>query len=244
MRLADPLIPARLIKRYNRFLADATLETSGETVTAHIANPGSMMGLSTPGLRIWLSCNDDPKRKLKYSWELASLPDGGWSGVSTAHPNRIVEEALRARRIPELAAYAEVRREVAYGASSRIDFLLQGADQPVAYVEVKNVHLRRRGRLAEFPDSVTARGAKHLRELSDMVRQGARAVMLYLVQRDDCDAFALAEDIDPAYVAAYRAARAAGVEATAWRCDIRGPDPETGGGAEIRLATALPIAEF
>lgn len=240
MLLPAPLAPARLIKRYKRFFADATLEESGETITAHIANPGSMLGLAEPGARIWLSRNDDPKRKLRYSWELLEDPDGGWVGVSTAHPNRIVEEALRAGRVAETADYAGLRREVAYGKNSRVDFLLEDEGRPPLYVEVKNVHLRRDGRLAEFPDSVTQRGAKHLAELADQVAAGARALMLYLVQRDDCDAFALAGDIDPAYLQAYHAARAAGVEAVAYRCRFA---PPTEGAAAILLDRALPIIE-
>ena len=211
MRFPTPLVPARLIRRYNRFLADAQLD-SGERITAHCPNPGSMMGLTAPGSRIWLEPNEDPKRKLRYGWRLVELGDGHWSGIDTAVPNRVVKEALLARAIPRLAAYGSVRPEVRYGKNSRVDFLLMEPGLPDAYVEVKNVHLKRRGELAEFPDSVTARGAKHLAELADMVAAGHRAVMLYLVQRTDCGRLAMAADLDPDYAAAFEMARAAGVE--------------------------------
>ena len=211
MRFPTPLVPARLIRRYNRFLADAQLD-SGERITAHCPNPGSMMGLTAPGSRIWLEPNEDPKRKLRYGWRLVELGDGHWSGIDTAVPNRVVKEALLARAIPRLAAYGSVRPEVRYGKNSRVDFLLTEPGLPDAYVEVKNVHLKRRGDLAEFPDSVTARGAKHLAELADMVAAGHRAVMLYLVQRTDCGRLAMAADLDPDYAAAFEMARAAGVE--------------------------------
>ncbi|MEO1330457.1 MAG: DNA/RNA nuclease SfsA [Pseudomonadota bacterium] len=243
MHLPTPLVKARLIRRYNRFLADATLE-DGETVTAHVANPGSMLGLNAPGQTIWLSRNDDPKRKLKYTWELVALEAGHYSGVSTAHPNRIVEEALRAGRIPEFADYPEIRREVKYGKNSRIDFLLSAPDRPDLYLEIKNVHLRREDDWAEFPDSVTARGAKHLAELADMAGAGARAVMLYVVQRTDCARFRLAADLDPAYAAAFRQARARGVEAVCRTCRITVPKrPSVERPAEILLDRALPIEE-
>jgi len=219
MEFAAPLVRGRLVRRYKRFLADVTLD-DGREVTAHCANPGSMMGLNAPGLPVWLEPNDDPRRKLAFSWKLVELPGGHWAGIDTATPNRVVGEALRARAVPSLAAYGGVRAEVAYGQRSRVDFLLTQPGLPDAYVEVKNVHLRRTGDLAEFPDSVTARGAKHLRDLSAMVAAGHRAVMLYLVQRTDCARLAMAADLDPAYAAAFAQARAAGVEVIAHRCEI------------------------
>ncbi|MEM1432388.1 MAG: DNA/RNA nuclease SfsA [Pseudomonadota bacterium] len=212
MRFQTPLVAARLVRRYNRFLADAVLEETGAAVTAHCPNPGSMMGLKEPGARIWLEPNDDPKKKLKYGWRLVELGGGHWSGIDTAVPNRVVKAALARRAVPRLAAYGGVRAEVKYGKASRVDFLLTEPGLPDAYVEVKNVHLRRSGDWAEFPDSVTARGAKHLAELADMVRAGHRAVMFYLVQRTDCARLRMAPDLDPAYAAAFDAARAAGVE--------------------------------
>lgn len=233
MRFPTPLVPARLIRRYNRFLADCALEADGREVTAHCPNPGSMMGLKDKGLRIWLEPNDDPKKKLKYGWRVAELPDGHFSGIDTAVPNRVVKEALIAQAVPELAAYATVRPEVKYGQNSRVDFLLTEPGLPDAYVEVKNVHLRRNKDWAEFPDSITARGAKHLRDLADVVAQGHRAVMFYLVQRTDCTRFRLAEDLDPAYAAAYAEARAGGVEAICYDTEVT---PE-----QVILRKALPI---
>ncbi len=211
MRFQTELVPARLIRRYKRFLADCTLE-DGTEVTAHCANPGSMMGLAEPGTRIWLEPNDDPKKKLKYGWRLVEHENGHFTGVDTSVPNRALRTALETRQIAPLAAYGSVRPEVKYGANSRIDFLLSEHGLPDAYVEVKSVTLSRAPALAEFPDSVTARGAKHLDELAQMRAEGHRAIMLYLVQRTDCTQFKLADDIDPAYAAAFARARAAGVE--------------------------------
>lgn len=215
MEFPTPLIPATLIQRYKRFLADATLE-NGDEITAHCANPGAMLGLKDPGLRIWLEPNDDPKKKLKYAWRLAELPGEHWAGIDTAVPNRVVKEALLAKQIAEVAEYPNVKPEVKYGEKSRVDFLLTGEGMPDTYLEVKNVHLRRDGDWAEFPDSVTARGARHLDELATMVGQGHRAIMLYLVQRTDCARLRLAADIDPTYAAAAERAKAAGVEMIAY----------------------------
>ncbi|MDX2484322.1 MAG: DNA/RNA nuclease SfsA [Pseudodonghicola sp.] len=211
MRFQTPLVPARLIRRYKRFLADCTLE-DGREVTAHCANPGSMLGLAEPGMKIWLEPNDDPKKKLKFGWRLVDHENGHFTGVDTSVPNRALRAALEARQIAPLAAYGTVRPEVKYGQSSRIDFLLSEPGLPDTYVEVKSVTLSRVPGLAEFPDSRTLRGTKHLEELSDMVRAGQRAVMLYLVQRTDCTRFDLARDIDPIYDATFERARAAGVE--------------------------------
>ncbi|MCK0139832.1 DNA/RNA nuclease SfsA [Aliiroseovarius sp. F47248L] len=209
MQFPSPLVPARLIRRYKRFLADCRLE-DGREVVAHCANPGSMMGLAEPGMKIWLEPNDDPKKKLKFGWRLVDHENGHLTGVDTSVPNRALRAALEARSVPGLANYHSVRPEVKYGDNSRIDFLLEG--DALTYVEVKSVTLCRQSGLAEFPDSVTARGTKHLGELEHMVAQGHRAVMLYLVQRTDCDQFDLARDIDPAYGAAFDDARAAGVK--------------------------------
>lgn len=220
MRFQTQLVPARLTRRYKRFLADCVLEEGGAEITAHCANPGSMMGLADPGTRIWLEPNDDPKKKLKYGWRLVDHENGHFTGVDTSLPNRALKSALQIGAIAPLAAYETVRPEVKYGQKSRIDFLLQDTDLPDAYVEVKSVTLSRQQGLAEFPDSVTARGAKHLAELATMAAQGHRAVMLYLVQRTDCTALSLAEDLDPDYASAYRAARAAGVETLCFDTDI------------------------
>ncbi len=211
MRFATPLIPATLVRRYKRFLADAVLE-DGREVVAHCPNSGAMLGLNAPGARVWLEPNDDPKKKLDYGWRLVELGDGHMAGIDTSVPNRVVGDVLRAREVPGLEAYGNVRAEVPYGTRSRVDFLLSEAGLPDAYVEVKNVHLRRNGSLAEFPDCVTERGAKHLRELSAMVAEGHRAVMIYLVQRTDCSSVAMAADLDPGYAQAFTQAKKAGVE--------------------------------
>lgn len=237
MIFASQLICGTLVKRYKRFMADVELP-DGQTITAHCANPGSMLGLKEPGSKVWLSKSDNPKRKLKYSWELIEVDLGkgpALVGINTAHPNRIVAEALESGLVDELAGFSSLRREVRYGKNSRIDILLEADGAPPTYVEVKNVHLMREAGSAEFPDSVTARGAKHLSELSDMVATGARAVMFYLVQRGDAETMRFARDIDPAYVAAFEAARAAGVEALCYGCDVR-----TDG---ICLSSAIPLVD-
>lgn len=220
MRFQTPLLRATLLRRYKRFLADIRLE-DGREVTAHCANPGKMTGLAEPGTRIWAQPNNDPKRKLRYAWKLAELAGGHLACVDTGAANRIVGEALEAGAIPALAGYDSIRPEQRYGQGSRIDFLLQGGVQPDAHVEVKSVTLARQAGLAEFPDTRTERGARHLRDLAAVAQGGGRAVLLYLVQRTDCDRVAVAADIDPAYAAAMDAARAAGVEVLAHRAATR-----------------------
>jgi sugar fermentation stimulation protein A len=231
MRFPTPLVGGRLVKRYKRFLADVVLD-DGREITAHCANPGSMLGLAMPGSRVMLSLSDNPARKLAFSWELVEV-DGVWVGINTAHPNALTAEAIEAGVITELAGYQRLRREVKYGKNSRVDILLETDGKPDVLVEVKNVHLMRRPGLAEFPDSVTARGAKHLDELGDAVEAGRRAVMIYLVQYPGCDRLAFAADIDPAYAEAFRRAMARGVEAYAYVCRI---DPEA-----IAVTRRIPI---
>ncbi len=210
MKFDKPLVAATLIRRYKRFLADVTLK-DGQQVTAHVANPGSMLGMKHAGLRVWLETNNDPKRKLKYSWKLAELDDGTLIGVDTSLPNKIVAEALTDGLAAKLG-YTDVHREVKYGENSRVDFLLIGKNIPDCYLEVKSVTLSRCTGLAEFPDSVTKRGAKHMAELTRMVEQGHRAILLYLVQRNDIHRFAVAGDIDPDYLKAVTIAKTAGIE--------------------------------
>ncbi|RBO52320.1 DNA/RNA nuclease SfsA [Rhodovulum sp. BSW8] len=232
MRFQRPLVPGRLIRRYKRFLADVRLEDGAE-VTAHCPNSGAMLGLTDPGLRVWLEPNDDPRRKLGFSWRLAELPGGHWAGVDAGFANRVVAEALAEGRVPALPGHGRVRPEVRYAARSRVDFLLSAAGQPDTYLEVKNVHLRREGDRAEFPDCVTARGARHMRDLARMVAAGHRAAVLFLVQRTDCARFGLAADLDPGYAAAARAAAAAGV---VFLCHATRIGPEG-----VTLAQALPV---
>lgn len=219
MKFQSPLIEGRLIKRYKRFLADVKLE-DGQIVTAHCANSGSMMGLKDEGLKLWLSPKpQDSKGVLDYRWELVDLEDGHLVGINTAHPNGVVAEAIQQGKISELEGYQSLRREVKYGKNSRIDILLESESRSPCYVEVKNVHLKRAD-FVEFPDAVTARGAKHLCELVEMVKQGARAVMIYLVQRTDSDSMRIAKDIDPLYWETFMDAHEKGVEMLAYGCHL------------------------
>ncbi|KFB10263.1 DNA/RNA nuclease SfsA [Nitratireductor basaltis] len=218
MKFDPPLITARLVRRYKRFLADVILEDGSETTVA-VPNTGSMLGLTTPGSRVLLSRSNNPKRKYQHSLEVVEA-DGIWVGINTGLPNRLAREAIEAGLVTDLGEYPVIRPEQKYGERSRIDFLLEHPERPSAYVEVKNVHFMRQAGLAEFPDTVTARGARHLDELAAMRAQGYRAVMLYVVQRGDCHRFRLCEDLDPAYAAAFAQARAAGVEAFAIGCHI------------------------
>jgi len=213
-----PLIEARLIRRYKRFLADVTLE-DGRDITVSVPNTGSMMGLTAPGSRVFLSRSDDPKRKYAHRLELVEA-DGTLVGINTGLPNRLAVEAIIAGLVGDLDTYPTIRREQKYGTNSRIDLLLEDPARGRAYVEVKNVHLMRERGLAEFPDTRTARGAKHLRELGDMAEAGHRAVMVFLIQRADCDRFRLCRDLDPDYAAEFDRATARGVEAFAVRCQI------------------------
>lgn len=236
MRFSPPLIPGHLVRRYKRFLADIQLQ-GGELVTAHCPNPGAMTGLADPKMAVWLSDSAKPSRKLRYTWELVDAggsPGGSLVGVHTGRANAIVAEALAAGRIPALAGYGEIRREVRYGRNSRIDFLLQGAERPSCHLEVKSVTLKRGSETAEFPDAVTARGAKHLDELCEVAAGGGRAVMLFLVQRSDCRRLAIAGDIDPVYARAFERARAHHVEVLCFGCNI-GPEA-------IQLGGRLPLA--
>lgn len=218
MKFSTPLLRGRLIKRYKRFMADVELD-DGQTVTAHCANSGSMLSVQDPGSEVWLSPASNPDRKLKYTWELIRVGDS-LVGVNTQHPNGLVADAVADGTIAELAGYASQRREVKYGKNSRIDLLLEAPARPPCYVEVKNCTLRRGDGPIEFPDAVTARGAKHLAELSDMVAEGARAVMVYLVQREDGEHFTIAADIDPEYARALKQATDAGVEVVCYRCRL------------------------
>ncbi|MFY9893380.1 MAG: DNA/RNA nuclease SfsA [Xanthobacteraceae bacterium] len=237
MQFTSTLIPATLARRYKRFLADVVLDT-GDVATVHVANPGAMTGLDRPLSRVWLSDSGNPLRKFPYTWELVEADLGSGPelvGVNTGQPHQLVGEALEAGLIPELRDYQSVLREVKYGENSRVDFLLEGPERRRCYLEVKNVHLMRKPRLAEFPDSVTDRGAKHLRELAAARANGARAVLLFVIQIPSAERFAVAGDIDPTYAAAFAQARVRGVEMLAWRCAVN-----LGG---IDIAAPVPIVE-
>lgn len=229
MDFPAPLTPVVLLRRYKRFLADMRF-ADGHEETVHCPNPGQMLGLVQPGSRAWLKPG---KGKLNWGWVIAEAENGSLVGIDTGLPNRLVAEALAANRIPELGNYHLHRPEVKYGTNSRVDFLLTAPERQDCYLEIKNVHLSRRPPLAEFPDCVTERGAKHLRELSGMVAAGHRAVMLFVVQRDDCSHFRIAADCDPAYAAGFIEARNSGVEALCYACDVTP--------AGIAITRRLPI---
>ena len=238
MLLPSPLLRGTLIQRYKRFLADIRLDT-GEQITAHCPNPGSMWGLKDPGAAVWVSKSDDPKRKLAYSWEVIEIGGGILAGINTNRPNKLVAEALAADAIPELTGY-HARPEVKYRENSRIDFLLTAGGRADCYLEVKNVHMMREAGLAEFPDCVTKRGAKHMADLAAMKADGHRAVVLFVVQMTGCKHFRPAADIDPAYAAAFRTAQGAGVEALCYACDFTHPDTAD---PTITISHALPIMD-
>jgi sugar fermentation stimulation protein A len=235
MHFTSKLTSAMLARRYKRFLADVVFD-SGDMTTVHVANPGPMTGLDRPFSRVWLSDSGNQLRKFPLTWELVEADLGSGPeliGVNTTQPGQLVAEALAAGQIPELRDYASVRRQVKYGANSRIDFLLEDAAQAPCYVEVNNVHFMRRPRLAEFPDAVTDRGAAHLDELAALLTSGARALLLFVIQIASADRLAIARDIDPAYAEAFARARAKGVQALAWRCRLS----EEG----IDMAAPIPV---
>ena len=234
MRFPQPLLQGKLISRYKRFFADVMLP-GNNPVTAHCANSGSMLSVQAPGSDVWISPATNPERKLKYTWEIIRIGDG-LVGINTSLPNGLVAEAIQGGIMPELAGYTTVRREVKYGKNSRIDLLLERAGAPKCYVEVKNVTMKRDlspDAACEFPDAVTARGAKHLVELSDAVREGHRAVMVFLVQRTDSKRFCVAADIDPGYADGLKRALAAGVEVLCYGCSVTP--------LEIAVAKPLPM---
>jgi sugar fermentation stimulation protein A len=233
MQFNPPLEQGRLIRRYKRFLAD--IETNcGELLTIHCPNTGSMFNCMVEGGAVWFSRSNDPKRKLPGTWELAETPQGRWACVNTARANPLVEEALREGVISELSGFTTLKREVPYGEeNSRIDFRLEYPSGP-AYVEVKSVTLGFDGTaVAAFPDAKTQRGAKHLRELASLARQGIRAVQLYCVNLSGIEAVRPAEEVDAAYAAALREAKLAGVEVLAYGAELTP--------TEIRLTRRLSV---
>jgi len=230
MEFPEPLVEGTLLLREKRFLAHVRLD-DGREVIAHTNNSGAMTGCSTAGSRVWLSPANNPKRKLKWTWELVEAVPGVLAGINTQLPNQLAEDAVRAGLIPELRGFGSVRREVRYGAErSRIDLLLE--DPGKCWVEVKSVTLIR-GEAAAFPDAVTERGRKHLRELAAMVEAGDSAALLFIVQRHDATHVVSADDVDPAYGEELRRAAAAGVQILAWQADVS----PTG----VALARPLPV---
>lgn len=220
MKIPGPMTEGRLIRRYKRFLADVTLSDNSE-VTAHCPNTGSMLGCQPADARVVLSVSDNPKRKLKYTWELVETAPGAWACVNTARPNAQAREGIEKGVIRELSGYAKCRSEVRYGSEkSRIDLHLSGHhSQPDAWVEVKNVTLCEQ-ETGYFPDAVTIRGQKHLRELTAQVEAGERAVLLFVVNHSGIEVVKPADQIDPAYGKLLRQADAAGVEVLAYRARL------------------------
>lgn len=219
MDFPQPLARGRLVRRYKRFLADVVLDGEADEITVHVPNPGSMMGLSEPGSTVWLSRSPSPTRKLPYTLEMVEA-GGALVGVNTQHPNKLAAETIAAGLVPELSGYDTVRPEVKYGESSRVDLLLQGESRPDCWVEIKGVTLSRTPGLAEWPDCVSVRAAKHLRELEAVAARGDRAVVLFVVQRADCEVVRVAADLDPKFADALAQATAAGVEVHAYGCAI------------------------
>lgn len=231
MQYSPPLVEGRLIRRYKRFLADVRL--GDEIVVAHCPNSGAMTGCAPADAPVWLTPSDNPKRKLKWTWELVRLPDGTFVNVHSARANAFVEEALEVGAIPELAGYTERRREVRYDEGSRIDVLLSRPDAPPCYVEVKSVTLGMGDGVSAFPDAVTARGRKHVEALQRRVEAGDRAVLFFCAARTDTVRVRPADEIDPTYGAALRAAAAAGVEVLAYVWDLT---PEG-----VRVRARIPV---
>ncbi len=231
MRFLAPVQKGRLLKRYQRFLVDIETE-DGEVITAHCPNPGSMKTLLNPDAECWYGAAQNPNRKLKFDWYVVKVGDAP-VGINTNYANPIVYEALKQGLIPELAGYQTIKPEIKIDAHSRLDFLLSADGKPDCYLEVKSITMSRRPGLAEFPDSVSKRAAKHMRVLSDLHNAGARAVSLYLIQRSDCTQFSVAADIDPAYNDAANAARKNGVENLCYSCNL-----DEGG---IHLTVPVPI---
>jgi sugar fermentation stimulation protein A len=222
MQFSSPLLHGHLIKRYKRFFADIEL-LDGTIITAHCPNTGAMQGVLKPGIPAWVSQSDNPKRTLKYTWELVEI-DGTYIGVNTQNPNRIVGEALMSGYIPGLAAYSTIKAEVKYGAeNSRIDYLLTDNDGNRCYVEVKNAHhsaVENGINVGMFPDSKTTRGVKHLHELMRMVDEGHRAVLIYCLQRGDCESLRFGVEFDPVYAKTAVMALKHGVEMMPYSCAI------------------------
>lgn len=232
MKFVQQLIPAQLIKRYKRFLADVTL-ADGQALTVYCPNTGSMMNCAEPGSRVWLSYSDDPKRKYAYTWQLVQNHPGELACIHSALANTVVKEAIEAGKIAELRGYETLQTEVRYGEEkSRIDLLLSRAEER-CFVEIKCVTLHAGDGLGLFPDAVSTRGSKHLRELAAMKLQGHRAVLLFCVQNTAIKRVAAAAEIDPKYAETLRDVMAGGVEVLVYNTEI---SPQG-----IELKGALPF---
>ncbi|OGB60380.1 MAG: sugar fermentation stimulation protein SfsA [Caldithrix sp. RBG_13_44_9] len=229
MKFASPLLRAILLQRYKRFLADVRLE-DGRIVTAHCPNSGSIKTCNIPGNSVMVSFHDQPQRKFKYTWEMIQV-NGNWVGINTSHPNKLVAEAIQSEKIPELLDYFDIQGEVRINKSSRLDLLLTGSPGR-CYIEVKNVTLLEE-KMARFPDSVTVRGQKHLQELIRSVKKGDRAVIFFVVQRQDAELFSPADDIDPDYGRLLRKAVKSGVEILVYQAVV---NPH-----QIVLSHRLPV---
>lgn len=216
MLLPQPLVHGRLVSRYKRFFADLVLD-DGREITAHCPNPGAMLGVREPGQGAWVSWSDDPKRMLAWTLQLVEQ-DGVLVGINTLLPNRLIAEALAQGVIPELAGYETIRPEVKYAQASRVDFLLTHPDRPPCWLEVKNCHFSRTPGLAEFPDCKAERSTRHLEDLTAQVAAGHRAVVLFVVQREDCETFQACADLDPAFARGLDAAADAGVQVLVHAC--------------------------
>lgn len=219
MLFTPPLQQATLIKRYKRFLADV-ITPAGELLTLHCANTGAMTGCATPGDTVWYSTSANPKRKYAHTWELSETQQGHWICVNTQRANGLVREAVEQGRIPELSGYSQVQSEIKYGGeNSRIDLLLQAENRPDCYIEVKSVTLLQHNR-GYFPDAVTLRGQKHLRELQQMVAAGRRAVLFFAVLHSGIREVAAARHIDPRYAALLAEAQHQGVEVISYGAQL------------------------
>lgn len=220
MQFDSPLVAGTLIKRYKRFLADVKLD-DGREVTAHSPNTGSMLGCAEPGSRVWLRDTANPKRKYPFAWELTTSIEGSLVGINTGIVNGLVSDAIESGVVQQLQGYESIRQEVKYGQeNSRIDLLLEGSDKAPCYVEIKNVTALQQPGVAIFPDAVSKRGTRHLRELQYMIKSGKRAVIFYCIQREDVNCFQPADHIDAEYGQVLRQAIDAGVEAMAYVAQV------------------------
>lgn len=233
MKFDSPLIPGTLIKRYKRFLADVRLN-DGDVITAHSPNTGSMLGCADPGSKVWLRDTASPARKYPYAWELTTSSEGTLVGINTGIVNQLVTEAIESGVITELQAYDAIRKEVKYGTeNSRIDLLLSSQSLPECFVEIKNVTAIDAEGSAIFPDAISQRATRHLRELVHVVKQGQRGIIFFCVQRNDVKKFRPADEIDAEYGQMLRKAIQQGVEAMAYTVEI---SPQ-----QILLKTAIPV---